>query len=444
MTTYQAFLSIRIVNNIIAKVKSLFPSGSYGKAIAVLITSTAIGQAILVLSLPILTRLYQPQDMGKLGLFTSFLNLALIASCFRFEIASVAAKTEEDATTLLFICAFLNICTSTLFTAVLAALVTFNHFGFGALPLFISCVAAFLSLIVAALYQMLRYFLLRGDNYSLLGGATVAQNGVRVLGQLFMGFWGAGYLGLIVGELLGKLAGLVRMLKRVIGIIRGSRFEYSPRKVVAVVKKNKDYPLYSLPSALVDTLTFSLPIPLITQEFGIEMAGLYTLVHRVLALPLGLIGTSVADAFHGKSSTYLLNEPHRIKQLFMSSAKRLFWLGLGPMLMVAVLSPTLFGVVFGSKWHDAGLLAAVMVPWTFAQLIVSPLSRVIFVVGGQVKKFIYDFTAIIALVGGIYGSNYLGFSFIKTMMVVSFLGVISYVLYFFILYHLVNRHYLQQ
>jgi hypothetical protein len=58
---------------------------------------TALAQVAGVLFLPLLTRLYSPEALGLWGLFVSFLGVASVAATLRYEVAIVAASSEEEA-----------------------------------------------------------------------------------------------------------------------------------------------------------------------------------------------------------------------------------------------------------------------------------------------------------------------------------------------------------
>ena len=74
---------------------SLLPKGRLWRAIAVLVTGTALGQLIVLAASPLVTRLYTPADFGVLGVFSAFLGILGIAVTLRYELAIPLA--EDDA-----------------------------------------------------------------------------------------------------------------------------------------------------------------------------------------------------------------------------------------------------------------------------------------------------------------------------------------------------------
>ena len=66
--------------NLFSAVKSFFPKGVFARSVTVLAGGTALGQAIVTLASPLLTRLYGPEDFGVLALYTAILSILLVVA----------------------------------------------------------------------------------------------------------------------------------------------------------------------------------------------------------------------------------------------------------------------------------------------------------------------------------------------------------------------------
>ena len=71
--------------------------GGFLKAVSILVGGTAFAQGIAILALPILTRLYTPEEFSLLAIYTSLLLTLSAASCLRFEIAIPIPKSDSEA-----------------------------------------------------------------------------------------------------------------------------------------------------------------------------------------------------------------------------------------------------------------------------------------------------------------------------------------------------------
>jgi len=73
----------------------------------VLASGAVISQSILILSAPLLLRLYEPTSIGMLAAFIGLVSLLTIIACGRYDLAIPLAKHPSDATTLVALCLFL-------------------------------------------------------------------------------------------------------------------------------------------------------------------------------------------------------------------------------------------------------------------------------------------------------------------------------------------------
>jgi lipopolysaccharide exporter len=426
------------MSSVVGRLTSPFEKGRFSHHVAVLGGGTALAQSLTLLFAPVLTRLYVPEDVGRMGLYLAFAGVCGVALSLRYEVAIVSAASDEEAAVLSVVSMIFVIPTSLFSSAVLYLMIQKSTLGLGSLPAYTSLLV-FPALCLTALFTALRYWFIRKESFGVISGAAVAQNATRVGSQAVFGWLGLGWIGLFWGDLIGRVLGIGRMFREAWPVIRALVFPIRAKRMLAVAQKYRKFPLYSLPSSLVDTLAISISLPLVAQLFGTRDAGFFALVQRVLAVPIVLVGTSVADAFHSRVAKYSDTEGREVSSFFYRIAAGLLLVGLGPALLLALYGEKLFAVVFGSTWATAGSLAAVMAPWALAQLVVSPLSRVIFVFQRQEWKLLYDAVNLVCTVGTLYLGHLKGFSLIRTIQVLSLLSVATYAIYFLILIRVVNK-----
>lgn len=71
--------------------------GGFGLDVLKLAGGTTGAQAITVLSLPLLARLFPPDAFGAAGLFTSLVAIGAVVSCLRYEFAIMLPENDEQA-----------------------------------------------------------------------------------------------------------------------------------------------------------------------------------------------------------------------------------------------------------------------------------------------------------------------------------------------------------
>ena len=76
-------------------------SSSIVRDIAKLVLGTVGGRVVLLLAMPVVTRLYKPADFELLAVYAALVGTVAVASCLRFEIAIPLADSDDDAVHLL-------------------------------------------------------------------------------------------------------------------------------------------------------------------------------------------------------------------------------------------------------------------------------------------------------------------------------------------------------
>lgn len=415
------------------------PKWGFARNVAILGGGTALAQSFNLMLAPVLTRLYLPVSFGQYALFVSFLNVAMVGVSLRYELGIVAARTEQKAAQLAFAAFLFSLPTSVIGAGALFLFVHYSWLGFNSLPSYTAALMA-IALVFVSGFSVFRYWFVRQEQFRCVSQAIVAQNGVRSVSHAAMGALGAGLVGLLVGELLGRSAGMTRMFRTAWPKIKASVFPIHRGSFSEVLRENIQFPVYSLPSSLVDSAATNAYIPLVVWYYGATAGGHFALVQRVLAVPLVLISASVADAFQARLALHMRNKPERVVQLFQRTSAGLVCLGLTPTVLLVFYAQPTFRIFFGQEWSVAGRMAAIIAPFFLAQFVVSPLSRLVFVLDGQRLKLIYDVIALSGTVGVFAFSKWQHLSLEHALVMLSAVGTLTFVIYYLLLMRIVGRY----
>jgi len=363
----------------------------------------------------------------------------MVGVSLRYELGIVAAHTEQKAAQLALAAFLFSLPTSLIGAGILLLFIHFPLLGFNALP---SYAALFMvaALVFVAGFSVLRYWFVRQEQFGCVSQATVAQNGVRSVSQAAIGVVGGGLWGLLAAELLGRSAGMARMFRTAWPSIRAHVFPVDRSNFSEVLRENVQFPVYSLPSSLVDSAAANICIPFVVWYYGPNAGGYFALVQRVLAVPLVLISASVADAFQARLALYLRDRPDRIVQLFQRTSAGLVCVGFIPTALLVFYAEPTFRALFGEKWSVAGRMAAVVAPFFLAQFVVTPLSRLVFVLGGQRLKLVYDVVALSGMIGVFAFSKWQHLPLIQALEMLSVVGTFAFVIYYLVLMRIVSRY----
>ncbi|WP_206751738.1 lipopolysaccharide biosynthesis protein [Rhodothermus marinus] len=394
---------------------------SFFRGVIAIAGGTALAQAVGVLLSPLLTRLYTPEAVGLWGLFMSFLGVTSVAATLRYEVAIVAASSEEEALALTRSSLVLGLGVGLLGALALEGLRRGHLLGYGALPAWASFLA-FPALVAFAWGTALRYYGVRRGAFGRVGRFTVTQGVARPLAQLLLAFLGGA--GLLLGEVLGRFLGLIALWRL---LPRTSGPWFSP----GVLARYRTYPLVQLPSGFLNMLALMAPVPVFTALYGPAVGGGLALAQRVVGLPVSLIGAAVADVFYGRAAELARERPQALRGFLLATAFRLFLLALPFGLALWFLAPRFAPWVFGSAWEEAGRMMAAMAPWMVAQMTVSSVSRAVFLSKKAWVKFVYDLAAL-AVFGAPFYLHGQGQA-VWVLGLISWLNVALYVFYLLVL-----------
>ena len=354
--------------------KSIVLRSEFTKNVLTLMSGTVIAQAIPIAIAPILTRIYTPDDFGLFAVFFAILSIFSVVMNLRYENAVMLPKYEEEALSI-FILGFLI---NTAISLILFIIVLFFNrpitelLGDERISFWLYFIP--LTLFFVGLFNLLRLFNNRQKNYRDIAQAMVLKSVVMGVTQVAIGVLKAGVVGLISGQILSQFFANLRLFKN---IYRREQFKKSFNlvKIIAMAKRYRQFPLFSLPSALINVLANHLTNLLISSLFSVVTLGFYSLVQRMLGIPSALIGQSIGQVFY-EEGVRIKHQQGEISELFNHTLKKLIFVGFPLFFTLFWSVKPLFILIFGEDWAVAGEYAQIVIPMFFIRFVVTALSIV--------------------------------------------------------------------
>jgi lipopolysaccharide exporter len=407
-------------------IRDRLPEGSFVKNVATLMTGTIFAQTMLVLIAPILTRLYDPEAFGVFSLYTSIVGFLAVVTCLRYENAIVLPERDEDAANLLGLSVLIcfGVAVITFIFVALWGKDTAKLLGSPALTFWLW----FLPLSVVGIggFFILNYWSTRRKQFKRLALRQITNSTVMMVTQIGSGvIWNPGAGGLISGYIVGQLIATVRLAWQIFcDEGREILLSISRQSMREMLSRYRRFPLYDTWSGLLNTASAMLPALLLAYFFNPVIVGFYALGQRVLALPMGVIGSAVAQAFFPRATE--ARRAGELDRVTREMFRGLLDFGVVPIILVAVVAPELFSLVFGSEWYTAGDYVRWLSIWCLFQFISAPISTVYFVLERQRALLLFNIVLVslelIALViGGMQGNALL------TIRLFGLSGAIMYV-----------------
>lgn len=408
-------------------------SGSFIGNVITLAGGTALAQIILFAASPLITRLYSPDEYGSFSVFFAIISILATVASFRYEVAILLPDDDFTALNILLVSI---ICLGFVVMAVFAVFFVLNDVLSVWLKIseqshLIAWALAF-GLLGMGLYQIFNYWGIRTRNYAQIAVTKCTQNVVLAVGQIILGIMHMGSLGLIIGDLLGRMAGTGTLARHAWVYNKETIKVVSINTISAAARRYFRFSVLSSMSALVNCAGFQLPVMLFATLYENNVAGLYSFGYRVVQAPLALIFVSVSQVYSGEAARLASHDLNKMRELFLSTAKKLFMLGLIPAGILAVLGPWLFELVFGPAWREAGVFIQIMAPALLLGLVTSPLSQTLNLLELPHWQLFWDIVRLAMVILGLTGAFYAGGSPAWAVVAYCVATSVSYILLFYL------------
>lgn len=353
----------------------------------VLISGTSLGQLVLIIATPILTRLYTPHEFGVLTLFLVVSQTAAVAANGRYDQAILVADTFEEA---------IEVCVLSIVTAFAVCLllmipvIVWNHdiarvLGAEDLGpwLLLAPLAAFLNCV----FSSLTYLNNRMERYGPIAKVTVLRAFAAVAVQIAFGIFSAGTKGLIAGQMFSYFLANGSLVPPSVREVFRSPGSIKWRSLASLAKRMRDFPIYSAPGALIGVLNQNVANVMLSAFFTPAVVGFYALTRRTLSAPLVQIATPIGQIFFRQAS-----EENRdrgsAQQAFDATLLKLLFISVPIFVIAFFIVEDVFRIAFGTEWETAGRFAKIMIPLFAVRFVVSPLSQLAAIVSNKELLFV--------------------------------------------------------
>ncbi len=372
-------------------------------------TGTTISQLIPFITMPILSRLFTPEEFGLYAFYFSLVTFLVVISTGRYELAIPLPKQHSEAWQILLLSflilfgfSILTLTTIIIFNSYFLELLNRPQLGFWlyALPLFIFLTGSY-NILTIWLHRMREFGASANSKVQLSFWENLVtllmglrKNGISFqninekLNTLFtksnvvLSLNNIGFGGLLIGRLAGLFASSIYFMFKIKKNIPLDSVWVNKPTMKKLAVEYRDFPRINMPHAVSDELKNSGLSFTILYFFMDRVLGIYNQTYRLLRAPLGIIGSAFGHVFFQEvAELSYSNQP--ISGLIFRTLKKLFLIALPLFTMIFIFSPWFFTIFLGEKWSDVGVYAQYMTPWLFVNFIFSPVSQVALVIGKQ-------------------------------------------------------------
>ncbi len=360
-----------------------------------ILRGTVAAQTLGFIALPLLTRLFTPESFGLFQLFQAAMLLLLVTTAMRYEIALLRAAEGRELAATLVLCGVINVVVS-LLVALGCAVAVWGPFDLSpqARKLLWWLPVGVLS---SGALQTLGYLALRHKAFNLVASAKVAQALGTVVASIGIGLLAPVSSGLIIGDLLGRLASaaMIGTRRALVGAVDLARC--TATDLASAARRFREFPIVSVPGGLINAAGGTLTSLMMFSAFDASTAGQYGLAERSIILPMGMVAGAVSQVFVADLSACLREGRTRALALYRGVMWRMFLLGLGPAVVVGLFAPPVFGWLFGPAWEQAGEFARILSPLMLVGLVTTSVNMAILIAGYQKVQLAWEVLRLVAM-----------------------------------------------
>ena len=398
-----------------------------------LLSGSLIAQGIAFLAYLVLGRLFTPDDFGLYNIFYSYIEVLIILSTCKYELAIVIADSDDQAAALTRLTLRLNALFSSLLLLI-ALLLALFHVTPSSLPpqlyLLIPPMVFFCGTTRVYTFLFNRY-----KHYRQIATSEVVTSLGGTLLKILFGLLNSAMqlfhtLGLPLGTILGKVAGniyyrlKIEKLKLKIehtpvfdhpskegtGAVTNSQFsilnsQFKGGSQFSILNSQfstyKNFPLYTMPKELVSSFSANLPFLWLSVHFDNALIGLFGLALTFTMRPVGILANAFEKVFYASYS-----EKVRQHQPLWRDTLR-FTLALNavvvPIVVVAFFfAEPLFTFLFGAKWVGTGYYVRCIIPWLVVLLNANSLAFVANIFSTQRIDFFFQIAQLLLRIAALW------------------------------------------
>ena len=404
---------------------------NFRRNIIYVMRANIIAQAIVLLSTPLLSRLYSAEDFGRFALFSAIVAIAVSVSTGRFDWSIPNAGTAASAASLLLIGMLFLVATS--LAAVLATVLAFmaDNAILAQSKLGLAVFLIPLAMLGLGLAEQFNCWFVRQVDLQTMSHIKIAQGVSQAGFAVLAGFGGLGAVGLIGALILSTWVGIVIFAANALGLLRRLTHTSRVRFATTFLRYRRDASL-STAVSLINALSFSVSTIMIVTFFSLQEAGWYALMLRLAVAPIGVISMAVGQSFWSIAAELARKGQWLdLRALYLKTIGRLAWLVV-PIAIGCGAGPFVVGPLFGSdEWGPAGYVLLAMAPHLIGVAVFSPTTHLI-VYRRQAYQFASDALAVALTAISVYVAARLGLGIIICTMLVSLSILTGYVVRFFL------------
>lgn len=402
------------------------------RGMSTLLVGASSARAVGLIAVPVLTRIYSPEDYGILSIYSSLVLIIAPFLTLRYVQAIPLTRQEGSAFNLMVLSFACAIVMSAIACIVLwlGQSMIFNLISMEQLRAWWWLVLV--GAIGMAFYEMMSMWATRARAYRAIAKTQFSQSCLGEATKVLLGVIGVTPLGLLLGQAASLSGGSIALYLKFKEDFGRHVRKVTFTRVLAMAQHFRSYPIYRLPSQILLVISMQGPLILSSVYFSVDVVGQLGLALMVLSLPANLLGESVSRAFYAEAAKVGRRNPKRIKKMTFTTMAHLAIIGIVPTVLLILSGEAIFMLAFGAEWSKAGAFASCLSVYLLFQFIQKPVSYLMYIFDAQQKLLYLSAQRVVLMFGCFWLGASSGLDEVAVITIYSAVLAIHYLISIFV------------
>ncbi|MFO0361370.1 MAG: lipopolysaccharide biosynthesis protein [Flavobacteriales bacterium] len=413
-------------------------SGEFAKNVLTLMTGTVIGQAAVLLLSPVITRLFNAEDLAGLEQYTMIIVVLSVIVTGKYEFAIMAPKSREDARLLLVLSlriAFF-VCLALLAASFFLADQVSEFYNNPSLGRWLWTLP--IALLAMAMFNSINYWFTRQKNFKVSATSKIWFSAASEPMKIGTGLAALGSAGLYVSTLAGNILSAVYCFFHFRRDEERGLQLTDKKRMWQLAREFREYPFISIWGSILNRIAQWAHIGVFSFYYGIEVVGYMALCRRVVQAPLNIVSNSYSQVFYQRISEF--DDPADLGRFYTKNLMRFLAFAALMVVVIQVWPDNTMGFIFGADWRPAMEYLKILVFWFALNFVTSSLAFITYRIRIQKAALFLDALHFAFIYGAILYSHHHDFNKVEALKALVCAKVVYFATNILLVYLLVKKY----
>ena len=330
-----------------------------------LLSGNILAQIISLVAYFALTRIFSTEDYGLYSIFYSYIEVLIILSTCKYELAIVVADNDREASAMAHFTLRLNAIVSIiLLSATLVLWLT------GSLPGNFAELGWIVLLIPPMVFfcgtsRVYSFLFNRAHRYGTMATSETVNAASGAVIKIALGLLGILQAGMPIGTVAGRAIG--NLVYRLKSPKKNSELRIPNSELKSAARKHRNYPRYVATKDFVNSFSSNLPFLWLALYFDRADVGLFALALTFTFRPINILNVAFEQVLYARTAE-AVRQRQSVSRLITRFLLLLNAVAIPLFVLAWFVAEPVFTFCFGGRWAGCGIYVQALLPWVFLML----------------------------------------------------------------------------